>query len=328
MRNKIARLFISCLVVVSALATIAYRMYIYVDVSAKPPLLGEYKARKLDVNGLERSYSLYVPKNLRQTPGLVMVLHGSRGNGDVMRRLTAYQFEHWAEKQGFIVVYPDGFENHWNDCRASAGYAANVENIDDVGFLLAIQQDLAREFNVSARKRFVVGYSNGGHMAYRLALSRPTMFGAYAAVMASLPVDSNNNCEQSGQAVSVSIFNGTEDPVNPYNGGEVVLFGNNSRGSVLSSAATAEYFVALAKENANLDYAHHERADDDGNEETSVIVEAWQSDSVSVFLYTIQGGGHIIPSPFASFGRLYGGNAADIDLAEELVDIWALGDYD
>ena len=47
--------------------------------------------------------------------------------------LMRYRFDELAERHGFIAVCPEGYQQHWNDCRGGANYAANLENIDDVG---------------------------------------------------------------------------------------------------------------------------------------------------------------------------------------------------
>ena len=50
-----------------------------------------------------------------------------------------------ADRHGFIVLYPDGYKNNWNDCRKDAPFAANKENVDDVGFLRALVEQYRRE---------------------------------------------------------------------------------------------------------------------------------------------------------------------------------------
>ena len=324
MQKKITRILIFSLLGVTALAVAAYRYFIFVEVNAEPPSAGVYLRETINWDGLERSYAIYVPMNLPVAPEVVIVLHGSRGDGEVIRRHTAYQFEHQAEKHGFIVVYPDGYKRHWNDCRASASYTANLEDVDDIGFLDAILSALEENYDAGSR-RFVVGYSNGGHMVYKTALAKPTMFSAYAAVAANLPLENNRDCVSSGIAVSMAIFNGTNDPINPYEGGEVVLMGDRSRGAVLSSMETFEYFAELV---VGESYGHsknvtqREMVEQDNNRSTSVTVQEIDSTNHQVALYALNGSGHVIPSRYVSFGKLFGGDAGDIDLAKELILYW------
>ena len=72
---------------------------------------------------------------------------------------TRHGFNILAERDGFISVYPDGFEKHWNDCRGSAAYSANVQNIDDVGFLLKLVRQLAGQYDVDLSRVYVTGLS-------------------------------------------------------------------------------------------------------------------------------------------------------------------------
>jgi len=85
---------------------------------------------------------------------------------------------------------------------------------------------------IDKKRVYVFGYSNGGHMAFRLAMEAPDEIAAVAAVAASLPTPDDSSCPL--QAA---------DPINPYQGGIVTLFGFASRGSVMSSMASAQNFA-------------------------------------------------------------------------------------
>ncbi len=168
------------------------------------------------------------------------------GGGAGMSTLTFRAFDALAEEHGFIPVYPDGFESHWNDCRASASYAANTQDIDDVGFLRELVLTLQARHGVDPERVYATGLSNGGQMAYRLGLEAPELVAGIAAIAANLPIGDNLDCAAKGRAVPTLIINGTDDPVNPYAGGVVEILGNSSRGTVLSSLATANYWARLS----------------------------------------------------------------------------------
>jgi poly(3-hydroxybutyrate) depolymerase len=84
-------------------------------------------------------------------------------------------------------------------------------------------------------------------MAFRLALEAPSRFRAVAAVSANVPTPENFKCKAAGQGTSsVMIMNGTMDPLNPFDGGEVKLFGLFiGRGKVRSSRESGQYFADL-----------------------------------------------------------------------------------
>jgi hypothetical protein len=78
---------------------------------------------------------LYVPRQLSAHAPLLVLLHGSRQTGASFRRATGYAFDRLADQHGFVAVYPDGYDRHWNDCRHRGRYAARKLGLDDVGFV-------------------------------------------------------------------------------------------------------------------------------------------------------------------------------------------------
>lgn len=281
-----------------------------------------FSEHTLQSDELERTYQLYRPESAEPNAPAVFVLHGSRGSGKDMRALVGAGFEKLADQYGFIVVYPDGVENHWNDCRGSADYSANTRDIDDPLFFEDLINELARTQSIDRAQTFITGLSNGGQLVFRMALEKPDLFRAYAALIASLPEERNLDCEQSRQPVNMMIMNGSEDPINPYKGGLVSIGENSSRGPVLSTRETALYWAGLAG---------HRRppqvkafAESDGDETTSIVQKTWASEgSHTVSLITMYGSGHVFPVQGASIPPEYvaivGKAAGDIDGAEEVV---------
>ncbi|MGD8869763.1 MAG: PHB depolymerase family esterase [Gemmatimonadales bacterium] len=255
----------------------------------------ELIATAIQVDGRQRSFTYYVPSNPAQRPPVILAFHGSGGSGARLRGFMGGELERLAEQRGFIAVYPEGFEGNWNGCRAPAPSSANRLGIDDAGFVHAMLAWLTRELGADPSRVYAIGFSGGGHMAYRLALEIPEEIPAIAAIAASLPVEEELDCQLSGRPVSVMIVNGTADPVNPYGGGEVVAPGGTRLGHVRSTRATAEYFAALAglrQAPSALTLAPREAGG------TGVDRATWAGGSgLEVRLYTIRGGGHTIPGP-------------------------------
>lgn len=315
---KLLRIALS---VVAVLAAVVLGLYFYFNDSpavAVPDLAGTLGGDTIATESGERSFSYYIPQDLPPDAALVLVLHGSRGSGQGMREISAYEFDVLADRDKFIVVYPDGYKNHWNDCRASADYAANQENIDDIAFLGQLVAFFANNAAIDPGRVYVTGFSNGGQMAYRLALEAPDLVTAIAPISANLPVDENLGCSPSGEPVSVAIFNGTKDPVNPFEGGVVEVWGNTTRGRVLSASATADYWKALAGVTGEPQVSNF--ADSDGDDSTSVVQQRWQGqDGTQILLYTMTGSGHVIPSKIVKFPRALGPGAGDISGPEEIM---------
>ena len=99
---------------------------------------------------------------------------------------------------------------------------------------------------INEKNIFAVGTSGGGHMAYKLALTMPEKFRAVTAIIANLPDTNNLDCPERRVPLPVMIVNGTDDKINPYQGGEVVLGNNISLGLVRSTDRTFQYWSSLA----------------------------------------------------------------------------------
>lgn len=297
---------------------LAAAWYLQADEVPPPGLPGVVARGVLEHRGLQRSWIAYVPASLQAVPDLVMVLRGSGSDGAMARSGTYYSFDVLAERNGFIALYPDGFDRHWNDCRAGAGYRANLQDIDDVGFLRQLVAQMVGRYGVNPGRVFATGLSNGGHMVYRLAYEAPDLIAGAAPVIANLPADDNLDCDPLGQAVPMMILNGTEDPINPYDGGEVDVFGE-SRGAVISAEASARYWASLAGYTGPGERTRLPVHNPD--DPTSLERLRWSGEGrVPVELLTVKGGGHTFPHPVYRAPRILGPTSHQADGAEL---IWA-----
>ncbi len=104
--------------------------------------------------------------------------------------LTRKGFNKLADKDGFIMVYPDGIELNWNDGRMDeeANDRAHRENIDDVGFISALIDSMIKDYNINPKQVYVTGISNGAIMSYRLACELSHKITAIAPVDGNIPV--------------------------------------------------------------------------------------------------------------------------------------------
>ena len=293
----------------------AYAYFLHTPAPELPRLSASVQRDSLRVGARQRRYAFYAPAKVASRPPLLLALHGSMGNAEQMRRITAYRFEQLADDHGFIVVYPEGYDGHWNDCRKKGPYAAKRLNIDDVGFMRALVARLRSTYGIDSTRVFAVGLSNGGHMSFRLALEAPDVVRGAAAAAANLPSPENFDCTPISGAVPVLIINGTDDPINPFAGGRVTIFGFGDRGNVLSATATAEFF---AGRNAVAGAPVVERIPQQRSAATSVDRTSWRSASGDVVLYTIHGGGHTLPQLGARSPRILGRTHRQLDGPAEI----------
>lgn len=280
---------------------------------APPPI----QSAVIQVGDLQRSYLYHAPENLADNPVLVLVFHGGGIDAEKMRAITAYEFERLAEAHGFIVAYPNGYGQSWNDCRKNIPYPAKRENIDDIAFVRALIGHFRADYAVDPSRVFAMGVSNGGHLAYRLALEMPGAIAAIAAIGANLPAEENRDCEYANQPLAVMIINGTEDPINPYGGGAALLPNGANLGRVLSAEETAAYFRQIAGHAGQPTVYRY--PDGDGNEQSYVERFTWSADSLpEVSLLKVAGGGHTIPQAKFKFPEMYGATNSDINSLEEI----------
>ena len=233
-------------------------------------------------------------------PAIIFVFHSSNGTPQEIRTQFGYQLDRRADKDGAIVVYPKGFQNHWNDCRKQAPYRANTQNIDDVGFVEMMVTWFSKHYTIDQKKIYATGLSNGGNFALRLALETSN-FQAVAAIGTNLPTKENFDCQHTEKPRSFLLMNGTCDPINPYNGGMVSLYGLGKRGTVLSSHETIRYWLNNAKISS---MNGQKKVHSIGN--TRSTHEQWTKENTLISLITVQGGGHNIPGPSKSTNPIFG----------------------
>jgi polyhydroxybutyrate depolymerase len=127
--------------------------------------------------GTTRTYILYRPKHTVRRPALVLVLHGGFANGGTMESLT--QFDRIADEHGIVVAYPNGGTSRaWElgCCDAASN------RTDDLRFLTALIDHLAKTDHIDRSRVYVAGFSLGAAMAYRVACELSSRVAAIASV--------------------------------------------------------------------------------------------------------------------------------------------------
>ncbi len=186
-----------------------------------------------------RSFVVYLPSRYRQGDPLPLVLafHGGRGSGEQLARNT--NFNSIAEREGFIVVYPDGIRSgnaySWNDARQTND---PNEAIDDLGFIQDLLDELMAIYSVDPARIYAVGTSNGGFLVQTLACQQPDRFAAFASVSATLPDPLQSTCQPS-RSIPLVMIHGSADRIVPWAGGTVA---GPAGGEILSVPATLAFW--------------------------------------------------------------------------------------
>jgi polyhydroxybutyrate depolymerase len=276
---------------------------------------------KMSFGGIERTFVLHLPRghDKSKPAPLVIALHGGSGTGEGFPRLTQHGFDDLADRDGWIVVYPDGVGKNWNDGRKVERSEAYKRNVDDVGFISALIDELATWHNIDGKRVYATGISNGGFMSHRLARDLSSKIAAIAPVAANLHV-AEDVASVPSRAVSVLAINGTKDPLVPFEGGSIHLL-MAKRGLCRSTRETIDWWVktdgCAAEPVVTMD------PDNDPDDGTRVRreVHAGGRDGSEVILLEIQDGGHTWPGGVQYAPELLiGRTCRDIDANQE---IWA-----
>ena len=166
------------------------------------------------VDGLERTYRLYLPEGVPDDAPLVFVLHGYGGNFNLDR----YGMNEAADRHGFAVCYPQGVKDGRGKTCWNVGYPFQADmTVDDVSFLCELAGLLQDKYGLSRKNTFCTGMSNGGEMCYLLAYSRPDVFAAVAPVSGLTLEWMYRDCDTPAP-IPLFEIHGTEDRTSAWEG--------------------------------------------------------------------------------------------------------------
>ena len=247
----------------------------------------------VESEGLEREFFVHVPKgynHLEKMP-LVLCFHGGFGLGSRMDALTG--MDAVSDQNGFLLVYPQAINRHWNDGRNIDGH----DRYNDVQFVNDMVAHLERRWNVDTKRIYVTGASNGGFFSQYLCLMLPDKFAACASVAASLP-DIVYNTRRSMKPISVLYILGMADPLVPFTGGPIHYKSFHDRGSVVSAKDATQYWVKANRCQPNPRVI--DLPDVDPNDGTRVKYAQFSGgrQGSEVVVYGIEGGGHTWPGGY------------------------------
>ncbi len=252
----------------------------------KRPHASGQVAQSFTYAGKSRTYQLYVPaayKGTKRVP-LVFDFHGFGSNA--VQQMVYGNFKPQANANNFVIVAPDGQDGpggrHFN--------LTNEQGLqNDIAMVTSLLTHIEATLCVDPARVYATGMSDGGAMTSVLACLASDKFAAFAPVAVIIYCGSAKS-----RVVPLISFNGTADPVVPFNGGAVHCCG----GTVLKSKP-----VAMAN------WAAHDHCNPkftDTRLGTEVVRRTWSGCATSgaVVHYIIEGGGHTWPGsiPIPSLG--------------------------
>ena len=172
-----------------------------------------------DIIGGERPATVAAPVDYDSGEDypLVVVLHGASADSErIVEFLGADQT--LIDVEQFVLVAPNGSpatdgRHPWNTGASSYDFVG--EPPDDVAYMRALIEEARKKISIDPRRIYLMGYSNGAHLALDTACKDPSLVAAIVSIAGARPVD--DACTE--QPVSVLHVHGTEDPtVDPAGG--------------------------------------------------------------------------------------------------------------
>ncbi|MEO6949436.1 MAG: PHB depolymerase family esterase [Ginsengibacter sp.] len=255
-------------------------------------------------NEIKRKYIIYTPKNYDAQKNYPVVFNFHGGGMTAAEQMLYTQFNHTADKYGFIVVYPKGIKEDWN-----VGFGMSYKTgTDDIGFTEALLNQIEKDYKIDSKKVFATGLSRGGFFCHRIAAELPNRFSAIATVGASLP-DSVAYYNKSTTNISVLMVHGKADKVVDYEGKD---------GGYYSAMNSYKYWNKNTFTNEKMN-----KIDKVLNDNTSVDILKSSSGNKTVVLISIENGGHTWPgADDFNIGLPIGLTSKEININEYMWDFF------
>jgi len=167
-------------------------------------------------DGNDRSFIINFPSNIESSIPLMFILHGLGESNTNWYGVASY-----TTNQGIATVRPEsgtflnnsgtGYVKLWNAILDSSRY-------DDVQFISDIIDYMLSNYDfIDYNRIYVLGFSNGGYMAYRLACDLSSRVTAFSSVAGNMfLVDDGLDCIDQGRDIPILHIHGTDDPINSY----------------------------------------------------------------------------------------------------------------
>jgi polyhydroxybutyrate depolymerase len=180
--------------------------------AAQPDLSGIQGDRTISVQadiGL-RPVLVHHPDLVGARAPLVVVLHGEGGSAEQARDELGWNTV--ADREGFVVAYPQGVNHAWN-----AGPACcfpNNAGVNDIGFLNEVLSALTKQDLIDRARVYAVGFSAGGSMAYTWECAHPGVLAGVGPVDAPLLIQ----CPVLAPVSVAAVYGGDDRALAPEDG--------------------------------------------------------------------------------------------------------------
>ena len=168
---------------------------------------------EMNYGGIDRTYYVAYPDETSEASGLIINMHGFGGSAS--SQMAGTQMNNYAHPQNIAVVYPQGINSDIGATSWNVGTYWDFNDQDDVGFISAVIDEVASNFEIDLNKVYACGFSNGGYMAYELACELSDKITAFGSVSGNFMLNANQECTNERE-VPIIHFHGTNDPTVDY----------------------------------------------------------------------------------------------------------------
>ena len=248
--------------------------------------------------GGDRPAQVQIPSNYTTTTRypLLILLHGFGASGALQSVYLGLDIR--VDSKQYVLVTPDGTENSsgrrfWNATPACCAPADEAFQVDDVAYIRGLIEEAAATYSIDPGRIGLVGHSNGGFMALRLACEASDLVTSVVSLAGST-FDDDASCAPTTYPVRVLTMHGDQDATIPYTGSQP------GRSPFPSAPETTRRFAAHAGCNStpvmaqNLDVLGAIEG-----AETTVLEYKDCAAGTDVTLWTLVGGPHI-PFPWVA----------------------------
>ena len=166
-------------------------------------------ADNIVVNGTNRSYIVYAPKNLGAGRPLLISCHGMNQDANYQKGMLA--IESVADTAKFLTVFPEGIDKGWD-----------ISGDRDLKFMEALIDEMVEKYDIDRNKVFLSGFSMGGMFTYHAATRMADKIAAFAPI-SGYPM--GGGTYTSARPVPIIHTHGTSDDVVGFSGVSSILSG-------------------------------------------------------------------------------------------------------
>ena len=284
-------------------------LFLFMLISCGNEETGFVEERVIEHEGLERSFLIYVPTNIKENAPLVVAIHGYTSSAKTLMGYSG--INQVADKEGFLVAYPQGTKDSRDNNFFNVGYEFHSDSkVNDVNFIREIVLNLTKEYKLNSKRVFATGMSNGGDMSYLLACTSSDLFTAVAPVAGVMMKDTLENCNPE-KKIPIFEIHGTKDSISKFEGD---MNNEDKWGAYYDLPSTIEFWVNKHALNEKETIQLENKNTEDG---TTITFERYWSDESQreVWFYIVNDGNHTWPGMTGLFSRTAN---QDINSAEEI----------